>query len=180
MDKKDFMGTWRLITSYTQGEMERTITSLQTLLDEMELEKKNVSNEVRRSIYYSQISNKTKMRRIQQIDEIVIPRQNAHIEAEMGKVFPDIKTTSLNRLRRYRKEKEKLLKTANDHALRVKQNARILSATYIEIGKITNKLKNAEQSVEVIIFLRSVDLNPRLISQEELERQYEIYNRRGV
>lgn len=179
MIEDEFKKSFRLVKNIGIQRIINTRDALYTLLNEMTLEKKNISNEIRRSVYNFQISNKVKEKRIKYIDEIIIPRQNKHLESEMNEVFPEIKTKSLNRLRGYRRERERLLKITSDHSLRVKQNARILSSVYSEMDTINKQYAEINRAESVNHFFVSRKVNPAEVIEDDLGRYYEEYRKGG-
>lgn len=179
MTEEEFKKAFYLIKQFTPAELVQAKNSLFVILQEMELEKKNISNEVRRSVYYFQLSNKAKEKRIKYIDEIIVPRQNIHLESQVNKVFPEVKMSSLNRLRRYRKERDLLLKVSNDQSLRVKQNARVLISAYAEAEKIEKQYQSVNEAESVRNFFASQGIHPDIVIEDELNRYCQQYNKGG-
>lgn len=176
MNEEKFREALSMAISFPQQQLAAVKQSLFGLIQEMEAEKKNLSNEVRRSVYYLTISNDVKRKRIKYIDEILIPRTNNQIESVVNEVFPEAKMSSLNRLKRFRVERSRLMKITGDHTLRVKQNARLLLAVYEEIKLLQDKFQSINEAEVVRNFLQSNNINPETIIRDEIFRLYTQFN----
>lgn len=180
MTEENFIKAFDLVKGFTSVQLLQAKNSLFVFMQEMELEKKNISNEVRRSVYYFQVSNRVKVKRIKYIDEIIVPRQSEFLDSDLNKVFPDAKTTSLNRLKRFRKERERLLKVTGDHSLRVKQSARLLMIAYTESEKLGKQYQSIIEAEQVRLFFRQQDVNPSIVKEDEMPRYYQMFRKGGI
>ena len=179
MTEEEFKKAFYLIKQFSLSELLQAKNSLFIIIQEMELEKKNISNEVRRAVYYFQVSNKVKAKRIKYIDEIIVPRQNEHLESQVNEVFPELKTTSLRRLRSFRKERERLMKVTSDHSLKVKQIARLLTSAYAEQEKVQKQYESINHAELVRYFFIREKVSPELVIEDELRRYFVKFNGGG-
>jgi hypothetical protein len=179
MTEAKFKEAIRLIRTYSLEQILQTKQTLLILMGEMNLEKKNLSNEVRRAVIHFQLSNRLKAKRIQYIDDVVLPRENENLESQVNVIFPNSKITTLSRLKQFRKERARLLKTTNDHTLRVKQNARLLVKIYAEIKKLEEQYALLNETELVRQFVTRNNLPIDGIIDDHVNRLYRLFQQQG-
>lgn len=149
MIESEFKEMLILIRNHSLEDILRNKQTLLLLTSELHEEKKLISNEVRRAILYFQLSNRYKKKRIAYIEDVIMPKEHKNLRAGVESFLPDSKIMSLNRVKTFRREREKLLKTKQEHGLRVKKNVR-------DLLTIHNELKSLEDQYEMLSQLEIV------------------------
>lgn len=179
MTEQEFKDIVSLLKTYEPEKMHRTMISIESILQDLYVEKVNLSNDMRRSILYYQLSFDIKKKRIEYIDEIILPKESKSLFLQSDIIFPESKIIALSRVKSFRRERQRILKVTGDYLLRVKQNARILSEVYREIRNLENQLQLLRLAEDVRIFFihRLIDVSS--IIDEDISRIYSIYQKGG-
>lgn len=180
MLENEFAKALHLLRHFSSEQLLNSKLSVFNLLQELKNEKKNASNEVRRALYYYSISDKTKRARISRIDEILLPATSSRLNSEVNDVFPEIRISSLNRVKLFKKERERLTKVSGDHSLRVRHHAKLLSVLYVEIKRVENQYAQLNNTDLVRKFFEMRDIDVADVVLSDAKRYYEVFRKEGI
>lgn len=178
MEKDVFREVVGLLGDFTIEELRSTRSGIILILKHLNEEIQRVCAEVYRTMHHFDISVQSKKRRVRHIDEHLLSNVSA-FNINIISDFSDSKSNTLTRIQTLQKEKKRIQKNANEHALKAQMNLRDLRDIHKEREKIERYLTILEKADIVHKFVKDNRINVVGITKEEVEKLYKQYMNRG-
>ena len=165
------------LQNYSLYQLDQSKENVYRQSDELEVEKVEASNNIRRASIFYQFSNESKDKMIQQLAYEEIPRLQRQFNSPSASVAT--KKAAMYRLTKNKLEHDRLEKTKSDDRNLLKQNAKVLLSIYREIDKIKVEILFLEKCKKIFEFLKTNQVAPGTIADSDMFRLYKDYMKGG-
>lgn len=179
MEFIDFQSCVEILKDYTMTDLLETKRTLVAQMNDLEKEKYNASNEIRRSAAYYLLANEYRDKHMNEIQNVVIPTYKRMFTSQKNARSTFSKKLTVRKITENKKELERFQKTVKDNTNRVKQIAKVLMSIYQQIDKIKVEIQFVDRCQIVNDFLVANNLAVQTIIYDDMTELYKAFMRGG-